>query len=165
MTTLTPLRKLTITPQMETTPRSCTGWSCSCSAPYGFGENRNKICHVYGPSLDADPKDVEKYHRYQRAKYFRMQSIDPVVRIDRVNRLRMEVRRNRMMEKMRETLEWHLDFEDQCRTERFFEERERQRAYEADAPERARRQSWESYREAELESSCRSIRTLHFDDC
>jgi hypothetical protein len=98
-----------------------------------------------------------------RAKYLKMKSLDYTARVDKVNRLRMEIRRSRMLDKMRETLDWHLDFEDQCRTERFFEERERQRAYEADAPERARRQSWESYREAELASSARSIRNLMKD--
>ena len=165
MTTMTPLRKLRINSEMEIPTRSCTGWACSCSAPYGFGDDRNKICHIYGASYEADPKDVEKHRRYMRAQLFKMNNVSYTARIDKVNRLRMEVRRSRMMEKMRETLEWHLDFEDQCRTEGFFEERERQRAYEADAPARARRQSWESYREAELDSSCRSIRSLNFDDC
>ena len=162
MTTLTPLSKLRVNTQMEIPTRSCTGWAFGCLAPYGFGENRNKICHIYGPSYDADPKDVAKHNRGQHAKYLKVKNSEYTARIDKANRLRMEVRRNRMIEKMRETLEWHLNFEDQCRTEGFFEERERRRAYEADAPERARRQSWENYREAELASSCRS---LHFDDC
>ena len=164
MTTLTPLRKLRVTPEMEIAPRSCTGWSCCCPAPYGFGDNRNKICHMYGPSIEASREDVEKHQRYLRAVYFRMKNANPIALIDKANRIRMESRRNKMMEKKREDLEWHLNFEDQCRTEGFFEARERQRAYEADAPARARRESFERYREAELESSSRSIRTLHFDD-
>jgi hypothetical protein len=97
-----------------------------------------------------------------RARYLKMKSLDYTARVDKVNRLRMEVRRSRMMDKMRETLDWHLDFEDQVRTQNFFEKRERQLAYEADAPARAEREEWERYREAELKSSCRS---LHFDDC
>ena len=162
MTTLTPLSKLRVNTQMEIPTRSCTGWACGCLAPYGFGENRNKICHIYGPSYDADPKDVAKHNRCQRAKYLKMKNTEYTARIDKVNRLRMEVRRNRMIEKMREGRDWHLNFEDQCRTEGFFEARERQRAYEADAPARVDREEWERYREAELKSSCRS---MNFDDC
>jgi len=76
---------------------------------------------------------------------------------------RIEIRRNKIIEKMKEGLEWELDFEDQVRTGVFFDKREQQLAYEADAPARAERESWEQYREAELESSSRSIRTLNFD--
>lgn len=163
MMTLTPLRN--INNNMEIATRSCTGWSCSCSAPYGFGEGRNKICHLYGPSFEASPEDVAKHKRYQRAVSYRMKNIDNNLRLDAMFRRRIEIRRNKMIEKMKEGLEWELDFEDKVRTGVFTEKREQQRAYEADAPERARRQSWESYREAELDSSCRSIRSLNFDDC
>jgi hypothetical protein len=108
-----------------------------------------------------------------RAKYLKMKSLDYTARVDKVNRLRMEIRRSRMMEKMRETLDWHLDFEDQVRTQNFFEKRERELRWQRMDEEardwwRKRAESaaeWDRYREAELESSCRSIRTLHFDDC
>lgn len=164
MTTLTPLR-ITRNDNMNYTPRSCTGWSCSCSAPYGFGPDRNKICHAYGPSIEATPEDLAKHRRYQRAVDFRKKQINNNLWNDTMFHNRVEIRRNKILEKIREGLEWELDFEDQVRTGVFFDKREQQRAYEADAPERARRQSWESYREAELESSCRSIRSLNFDDC
>ena len=171
MMTFTPLHKITITPQMESAPRSCTGWSCSCSAPYGFGENRNKICHVYGPSFEADPKDVEKHHRCMRAKYLKMKSLDYTARVDKVNRLRMEIRRSRMLQKMRETLDWHLDFEDQVRTQNFFEMRDREMRWQREDEEtrswwkkRAETAAeWDRYREAELASSARSIRNLMKD--
>jgi hypothetical protein len=96
---------------------------------------------------------------------FRKKQINNNLWNDTMFHNRVEIRRNKILEKIREGLEWELDFEDQVRTGVFFDKREQQRAYEADAPERARRQSWESYREAELESSCRSIRSLNFDDC
>ena len=171
MTTLTPLSKLRVNTQMEIPTRSCTGWACGCLAPYGFGENRNKICHIYGPSYDADPKDVAKHMRCERAKYLKMKNTEYTARIDKVNRLRMEVRRNRMFEKMREGREWHLNFEDQCRTEGFFEARDRELRWQREDEEtrswwkkRAETAAeWDRYREAELASSARSIRNLMKD--
>ena len=40
-------------------PRACTGWSCCCASPHGFGQGRTNYCRFYslGPSPveDADP--------------------------------------------------------------------------------------------------------------
>ena len=37
-----------ITPWLfEVAPRSCTGWSCSCPAPHGYGEGRTNYCRFY----------------------------------------------------------------------------------------------------------------------
>ena len=159
--TLTPIRINNV--NMESS-RSCTGWDCSCAAPYGFGEGRNKICHVYGPSADVTEEDYKKHIRGRRAAFLRMKWNNENIG-DNIGKLKAGIRQIQNMEKKQEWLDWELDFEDQCRTQGFFEARERQRAYEADAPARAERESWERYREAELESSCRSIRTLHYDDC
>ena len=147
----------------ESTP-TCTGWACRCPAPYGFGNDGNKICMSYGPNATSDPVACEKYIRMRRAEAWKMKKtwlgpLHAVLYFRTVNSIQAR------LEKKREDLEWALDFEDRCRTQGFFEARERQRAYDADAPARARRDSWERYRDAELKSSCRSIQTLKFDDC
>jgi len=40
-------------------PRACTGWSCCCASPHGFGQGRTNYCRFYsiGPSPveEADP--------------------------------------------------------------------------------------------------------------
>jgi hypothetical protein len=168
---LTPIR-ISINEKMETAPRSCTGWSCSCAAPYGFGEGRNKICHVYGPSADVTEDDYKKHTRGLRAAFLRMKWKNNEYLAPLATH-KAEQYREKMMEKLRETLDWHLDFEDQVRTQNFFEKRERELRWqrmdeEAKSWWRKRAESaaeWDRYREAELESSCRSIRTLHYDDC
>ena len=156
--TSTPLR----IKMLMTAPRSCTGWECSCVAPYGFGEGRNSICHFYGPGADVDPKELAKYHRALRAVWLRKEWKNKEY-VAPLATYKAEQHREKMMEKIRSWLDWELDFEDQVRTQGFFEARERQRAYEADAPARARRESWERWRDSELASSARSIQTLNFD--
>jgi len=49
----------------NTSSRSCTGWQCCCSAPYGFGEGRKQICYQYGPSSEAKPEDIKEYYSRQ----------------------------------------------------------------------------------------------------
>ena len=170
MTTLTPLRIHKTT--METVaPRSCTGWGCSCAAPFGFGENRNSICQVYGPGPGADPVDIASYKRRNRTvAHLRMMKETKV----RETALESAVKRcvNRRIEKAlakkRETLDWHLDFEDQVRTQNFFEMRDRELRWEREDEEtvnwwKKRAESaeeWDRYREAEMASSARSIRNL-----
>ena len=71
-----------------------------------------------------------------------------------------------MLEKMRETLDWHLDFEDRVRTQNFFEMRwqledEETRSWWKKRAETAA--EWDRYRKAELASSARSIRNLMKD--
>jgi len=34
-----------------TAPRSCTGWSCCCAAPHGFGPGRTNWCALYSDGL------------------------------------------------------------------------------------------------------------------
>ena len=76
-----------------------------------------------------------------------------------------------MLQKMRETLDWHLDFEDQVRTQNFFEMRDRELRWQREDEEtrswwkkRAETAAeWDRYREAELASSARSIRNLMKD--
>ena len=161
---LTPIR-IEINKMMDAMPRSCTGWCCSCKAPNGFGEGRNKICLVYGPGIGVTQEEYDKYIRSRRAAVLRLKWKNKENLQMNIGNMKAKMRQSENMEKKRGWLDWELDFEDQCRTQGFFEARERQRAYEADAPARAERESWERYREAELESSCRSIRTLHYDDC
>ena len=41
-----------------TAPRSCTGWSCCCAAPNGFGPGRTNWCKLYSPDpvwTNSDP--------------------------------------------------------------------------------------------------------------
>ena len=54
--------------------------------------------------------------------------------------------------KKRETLDWHLDFEDQVRTQNFFELRDREDEETVNW--------WQKYQNEELASSARSIRNL-----
>lgn len=150
---------------MHTSPRSCTGWHCSCAAPYGFGENGNGICLTYGPGVDAEERDVKKFLERRLRLVVEMKK-RPVV-AETVFQQAKNIAHKRFLRTFARKLEdtqWHLDFEDQCRTQGFFEARERQRAYEADAPARERRLSWERYQDAELASSSRSIQSLKFED-
>jgi hypothetical protein len=62
------LGKMSSTPpriNINTSSRSCTGWQCCCSAPYGFGEGRKQICHQYGPTGEAKPEDIKEFYEKQ----------------------------------------------------------------------------------------------------
>jgi hypothetical protein len=49
--------------------RSCTGWNCSCQAPFGFGEGRNSMCKLYGFEIDKiSEEEINKYYRF-KSKY------------------------------------------------------------------------------------------------
>ena len=50
---------------------ACTGWSCVCQAPYGFGDDRNKICKAYGPSSEAHPEDVKHHNENKTGEELR----------------------------------------------------------------------------------------------
>jgi len=42
-----------------TAPRSCTGWSCCCAAPHGFGPGRTNWCALY--SLEPMPEEPDPF--------------------------------------------------------------------------------------------------------
>jgi len=154
---------LRINAKMIATGASCSGWSCHCPSPYGFGHGRNSICISYGPSRDAEPREVKKFQKRSSIVFRKMKMANKKLADEPLFKLAKEIARDRFLkalDRKKEDTEWHLDFEDQVRTQCFFEKRERDRAYEADAPARVRRNSWAAYQEAELESSCRSIRNL-----
>ena len=51
---------MTVNPMFiaTTAPRSCTGWSCCCAAPNGFGPGRTNWCKLYSPDpvwTNSDP--------------------------------------------------------------------------------------------------------------
>ena len=136
-------------------PRSCTGWGCSCAAPYGFGDDRNKICLLYGPGRDADEGALALYRRRQHAEYLRAKNVrrSSGTKASSAAKYKAMMRREKSMQKKLETLTWHLDFEDRVKTELFFEMRDRQ-------PDSV---WWQQYQNEELASSARSIRNLMKD--
>jgi hypothetical protein len=152
---LSPLSPLRLNALMAAAPRSCTGWSCSCAAPYGFGKDRNMICLVYGPSYEADKNAIALYKRRQHAAYLRAMNTRHTsgTKAASAAKYKAMMRRHESMQKKMETLDWHLDFEDQVRTQNFFELRDRQT--ESDW--------WQQYQNEELASSARSIRNLMKD--
>jgi hypothetical protein len=45
---------------------SCTGWNCKCQAPFGFGNDRNKICKFYGFQIgEISEEEIHKYYRFK----------------------------------------------------------------------------------------------------
>jgi hypothetical protein len=115
---------------------------------------------VYGPSHDADPADVASYrHRIKVQNHLRMVKEVKMKEIALENAVKRRTmgRREKAMEKKRELLEWHLEFEDFCRTQGFFDARGREKV---SPEEQATREAWAMYQLQELASSARSIRNL-----
>lgn len=120
MNTLTPLRIDIV--KMITAPHSCTGWSCVCPKPYGFGEGGNRICRAYGPSTDVDPVDLD-IHIKTMAKKAKIREATDSSPIGLRTRIRMMRHMTAWMNKKRAELDQELDFEDRCRTQEFFDAR------------------------------------------
>jgi len=155
---LSPLSPLRLNVLMAAAPRSCTGWACSCAAPYGFGRTRNQICVVYGPGRDAEPNEIAAYRRSQKAIHLRAKKRPSSSETKAASMARYQAmkRRHESMQKRMEELDWHLEFEDISRTQGFFEMRNKQARTDEEL-------WWENYRNEELASSARSIRNLMKD--
>ena len=108
-----------VLPTMMMASRSCTGWGCVCVTPYGFGEDGNKICLTYGPSLDAAADVIAMWNRFQNTIFTRANKPldDAETKAARAARVRAMKRRNMSMEKKYQKRERYLEFEDQCRME------------------------------------------------
>lgn len=107
-----------VLPTMMMASRSCTGWGCVCVTPYGFGEDGNKICLTYGPSLDAAADVIAMWNRFQNTIFTRANKpLDAETKAARAARVRAMKRRNMSMEKKYQERERYLEFEDQCRME------------------------------------------------
>ena len=104
---------------------------------------------TYGPGVGAGEKEVKAFFRRFTVAFRKMQMREKKIADESVFKYAKEIARTRFLKTMsrrHEDTEWHIDFEDRCRTENFFELREKKRTCEA-----------------ELASSVRSIQALRFN--
>jgi len=132
------------------------------------------ICLVYGPSYEADKNAIALYKRRQHAAYLRAMNTRHTsgTKASSAAKYKAMMRRHESMQKKMETLDWHLDFEDQVRTQNFFELRDRELRWQREDEEAeswwrkravASEAWWQQYQNEELASSARSIRNLMKD--
>lgn len=133
----------------HSSPRTCSGWSCICRPPFGFGGSRVNICFDYGPNNTATPSDIKKWQELRNSRFRRafQKSLSD----------NMHIKTKHALAKMKRNVDQQLDDEYWATNSVLTDTREREREEES---EYNRLRWYNEWRDESLASSVRSIQFL-----